>query len=237
MSASEEEPYQVSEREGSTAAPPWFVAWGLPEGRLYVVDGKPAEQWVLEFVGRFSAFQNSAENVISTYLKASCPRLGEAIARKHLSRLTDEDRWDYVKALTRDVGYQGNLVPSASGAFWRCKRLRDFVSHHTRMDLMRRWGGTSYYYEVPEAWRKPQMPDPLAPETFRDLAVECRWLEAFIDHIAYLSGVHFIGAVAHVNAEGKSEPQYLEIMEPPPLPVPANWDRAGLVRNIEGKHT
>lgn len=233
VSGTGEAPDNVRARETSTSAPPWFVAWGFPDDRVYVVDGKVAEQWVLEFVGRFSALQNVAEHLISMYLMASSPRLGKEIERKHLGRLTDQDRWDYVKALTWDVGYQGNLVPSASDAFWRCKLVRDFVSHHTGMSLLRDWDSSSYYYKVPDEWRKPQMPDPLTPETFRKLANECRWLEAFIDHIAYLSGVRFISAAARVNADGDPEPQYLEIMEPPPLPVPANWDKAGLARNKE----
>ncbi len=237
MNEHEQSQSPVGRQELLTAAPSWFVAWGLPEGSSYVIDGKPAEQWALEFLGQFSAFQGRVETVVGTYLKTSCPNLGKAISQKHLRRLTDEDRWDYVKALTRDVGYRGDLVPSASMAFWRCKRVRDFIGHHTKMTLMRRWGSASYYYEVPEAWRKPPMPDPLTPETFRDLAAECRWLEAFIDHLAYLSGVRFISAAARLNADGKPEPQYLEIMEPPLLPVPADWDGAGLARNIDNEHT
>lgn len=207
--------------------------WIYPDELVYKVGSRTSEQWVLEFIGGFSTLQKTIESFVGGFIRQSSPFIGKKIEKNHLRRLTDEERWDYVKALAREGDYQGSLMHTASNAFWRCKRIRDFVSHHPRMLLLYGEDG-NVFYDVPhKQWRYLKV-DPLTPETFRKLATECRWLEAFVRHLTYLSGFPFISAHVPINTAGEPQPQYVEVMEPPPLPVSDDWEASGLTRNIEG---
>ena len=211
--------------------------WPLQEGEVYVEAGRPAEHWVLRMTAEFSSVQLVIEHMLGSYLGRQSPALGRKITKKHLSRLTDEDRWDYVKALTADVGYTGSGLPQASDLFWRCKRVRDLVGHHPAgMDLVRSQERPDYHYSVPSDTRSGSVPDPLTPSTFRQLGAECRWLVAFLHHIGYLGGQVFISPAAKVDDEGTPRPQYIEILEPPPLPVPPDWEIEGLSRPLTKAH-
>ncbi len=197
-----------------------------------MVAARPAEHWVLEFVGAFASLQSGIELVLDLYLRRLSPKVAKQITRKHLGRLRDEDRWDYVKAMASDVGYAGSLLGPASDAFWRCKHVRDLVGHKEGgLMLVRDPATPSYYYRVP---RNPHIPDPLTPETFRLLVAEVRWLDAFVDHLGYLAGLPYALPMARVGADGSPEERWIEILEPPPLPIAPDWNKDGLFREIPG---
>lgn len=200
---------------------------------MYVEAGKPAEHWVLQMTAAFSWVQLRIESTLEIYLRRKSPALAAKIAKKHLQRLSDEDRWDYVKALAADVGYTGSLLPGASDAFWRCKRVRDLVGHNPEgMELVRSREQPDFHYRVPPDKKGGTVPDPLTPLSFRQLGAECRWLVAFLQHIGYLGGHVYVSGAAVVDDEGRPHPQYVEILEPPPLPVPPDWTIEGLSRPL-----
>lgn len=212
------------------------VWWPLQDGEIYVVAGKPAEHWVMELVGTFSGLQDSIRNLVWVYLSQTSPKLADAIDKKHLKRLSDKDRWDYVKVLAEDVGYKGDRLPSASQAFWRCKAVRDFVSHRRgQMTLVLSPDGTSYHYQSSESSSNKYLPDPLTPEVFRGLSAECRWLQALVNHLAFVGGIDFLGALFRRTPEGDLELPHLEILEPPPLPIEPDWDGSDLQRTLNNR--
>lgn len=192
------------------------IWWPLQQGEVYIEDGKPAEHWVLEMVAEFASVQTGIEAIVSAHLRRMSPGIADKITKKHLTRLSDEDRWDYLKALASDAGYEGKLLNSASDAFWRCKRLRDLVGHYpTGLVLVRSQEQPDFHYRVPREGKFKKVPDPLTPQTFRQSGADCRWLHAFIEHIGSLAGIPFIRAIAKVDPDGRPQPWYVTIEEPP----------------------
>lgn len=211
--------------------PAW--SWPLQEHETYIVDGKSAEHWMLDLIGSFASVQTGIDTVLSFHLRRLTPALAHKITKAHLEHLKDGDRWEYLKALSKDAGYSGNLVNSASDTYWQCKHVRDLVSHHeSQLLLARDPDDPTYYYRIPAKRRKPQMPTRLTPEDIRMLGTKARWLDAFIDHIGYLAGITYASPLVRVGADGEQQLTPLQILEPPPLPIPADWTNDGLLREI-----
>lgn len=208
------------------------VWWPLQEGEVYFVAGKPAEHWVLEMIGAFASLQQGIETILGVYLRRFSREVAKKITQKHFGRLSDEDRWDYVKALASDAGYKGELMHSASDAYWRCKRVRDLASHQTGLTLVRDQSSLTYHYLLPLGTQSKGIPEPLTPEQFRLLAAEARWLDALVDHIGYLAGIRYILPIARIGSDGEPQERRIEILEPPPLPISPEWDKEGLNREI-----
>lgn len=207
--------------------------WPLQDGEIYVVEGKPAEHWVVEFLGGFAALQNGIEQILGIYFQRHSPAVAKTLKKKHLRRLSDEDRWDYVKALAQDGGYVGNLMPPASESYWRCKHVRDALAHPvTKLQLGRTETIPDYHYQLSKEARKPQIPDPLTPEVIRVLTAETRWLNAFLDHISCLAGNLYDLPWARLDSGSSSTTGRTEILEPPPLPIPGDWFSEGLYRFV-----
>lgn len=208
--------------------------WFLRDDEIYPVAGRPAEHWLLELVGTFSALQSQIEFIIEFSLGRHSPKLAKKIKEKHLGRLSDGDRWDYVKALAADARYEGALLASASDAFWRCKHVRDLVGHHEgTLRLARDRHSPMYFYVVTEERRKPQIPNPLTPEEVQKIVVEIRWLDAFVDYISYLAGNRYISRSFRVGENGQPQPRWLEILEPPPIrELTLDWTKEGLHREV-----
>jgi hypothetical protein len=222
---------ETPDGQESSAAPPTYIWWPLQDGEVYLVAGKPAEHWVLDLVGAFASLQDGIELILAMYLRRFSPAVTKKITKNHLRRLKDEERWDYVKALASDVGYTGDLLQPASDAFLRCKDVRDLVAHQqSGLMLVRAPDNPTYHYSVPP---RPRTPNPLTPETFRLLAAEVRWLNAFLDHLGYLAGLRYASPMGRVGADGKSEPRWIEILEPPRLPIAPDWTNEGLFREID----
>lgn len=179
----------------------------------------------MTMLAEFSSLQEAIDGTVAQYLIGKTPELGRRIAKKHLSRLSDEDRWTYVKAFARDVGYPSSLQ-AAGDAFWRCKHVRDLVGHHQTggLELVRTHDRKGYYYRLtPKGEIKPQIPTPLTPASFRQLGAECRWLQALIFHLGYLGGLRYISSMARMNTDGQPEPIYMRILNPPALPISPEW--------------
>ncbi|WP_159096562.1 MULTISPECIES: hypothetical protein [Miniimonas] len=214
---------------------PSFYRWPLQEDEVYLVAGRPAEHWALEFMGAFAGVQNGIETLLAFYLSRFSPELSKAVAKRHFARLSDDERWTYVKAWARDAGYTGELLEDASNAFWRCKRVRDFLGHpRTALVLARDFEDATYCYQVPED-RRALLPDPLTPEALRVLGAECRWLQAFLDHIGSLAGLPYALPMARVGPDGKPETRWIEMLEPSRLPIGPDWTNEGLFREMPAR--
>jgi hypothetical protein len=179
----------------------------------------------------FASVQMGIETMVGFHLIRASPALGKAISKKHLRRLSDDERWGYLKALAKDAGYAGDQINKASDAFKRCKRVRDLVGHlPSGLQLMRRPGQVEfeYHYPIYDEVNYEGIPKPLTPQTFRQMGAECRWLHAFIDHIGFLAGQRFISPRAEIGEDGQIREVAMRVLEPPPLPVPPDWEPVDL---------
>lgn len=195
----------------------------LQEHQVYIEAGKPAEHWVLRMAAEFSAVQVAIDSVLTMHLRQRSPALGHKIARKHFRRLSDEDRWEYLKALAEDAGYSGGLLTDASEVFRRAKRVRDLVGHHPEgLELVRSQENPEYHYDTRGAEAK-DMTGPLTPLAFRQLGAECRWIVALVDHIAFIAGQTYVSPFGRADESGRPQAVYLRMLEPPALPIAADW--------------
>ena len=198
----------------------WFP---VPPGRVFVEADRPAEHWVLEFIGALSMVQDEIEFAVFRRIRSQSPRLGKTLREKYLTRINDKDRWEYVKALAADVGYEGD-TNRASDTFWACQRLRNVVAHSTQLELVREHGTSDYYYQLPPDVAAKDLPSPLTPAVFRQFAANCRWLKALIVHLESLGGEIFISPVGRERADGSVYSPRIEMLAPPPLPIPPDWN-------------
>lgn len=203
----------------------------VPDGKILLEGGKPAEYWVFLFISSFSRLQKSIESIITIRLCQHSEALGRKIARRHLSRLSDEDRWDYVKALAKDVSYTGDLA-RPSQVYWRCKRVRDFFSHSQVMpELVITSEYQSFHYY--KAKEHAGLSEQLTPNGVRLLERECAWLSHFVYYLSYMGGTKAVQGHAIENERGEVVSARLEILEPPPLPIDVDWKPDNLSRVIK----
>ena len=150
-------------------------------------------------------------------------RLGKTLREKYLTRINDKDRWEYVKALALDVGYEGD-TNRASDTFWACQRLRNVVAHSNQLQLVREHNSADYYFQLPPGVAAKDLPSPLTPAVFRQFAANCRWLNALIVHLESLGGENFVSPVGRQRADGSVYSPRIEMLAPPPLPIPPDWN-------------
>lgn len=196
----------------------WFV---LPEDHVFMEANRPAEKWALGLLGAFTRLQEVIEGTVAGCIEASNPHLSQVIYKKHLQRLTDDERWAYVKALAVDVSYVADMQP-ASDAFWGCKRVRDIVGHSYSLDLVYDTDLGSYRYQYNTAQHK-NAPDPLTPAVLRRMVTDAHWLAALVRHIGYLGGVKCIGA-GHRHPDGRVHFPWAEVPDPGPRPQDSDWE-------------
>lgn len=101
------------------------------------------------------------------------------------ARLTDDERWEYVKGLAKDVNFNAGLQ-QASDIYWSCKRTRDVVGHAPRLDLLYDPDVSLYRYVLDS--RSKGVPEPLTPATLRLLATQCEWLQRLVEHLLFRGG-------------------------------------------------
>jgi hypothetical protein len=198
-----------------------------PVGQAVMEAGFPAQHWVLQLVSDYSMLQSSIEMAVDRKLAQSAPAIAKVIRRKFLRRLTDDDRWSLVKALALDCGYTGDLG-DASNIFWKAKRVRDLFAHRSDISLVREPSSTEYFYLLFDA--PAGVPKPLTPAALRQMSADCRWLRALVDHLASLAGTKFATIVVRKPEASVGYLPRIEILPPPPLPVPPDWDPVGLAR-------
>ena len=197
----------------------------LRDGQVLLEGDRPAEHWALELMAGFTRLQFTIESQLTAYLHQHSPHVADVLEKKYISRLTDDERWLYVKAMGKDVGYQGNLQP-AGDAFWRCKRVRDVIGHSTSFQPLYDPTIQAFRYPIDRNHHKKGVPDPLTPAVLRNLAMECRWLEAVVTHLGYLGGVRSMSVGGHQHEDGTVHWPLLEIPEPGPLPTDPAWQAA-----------
>ncbi|MCW2848956.1 MAG: hypothetical protein JWR90_2930 [Marmoricola sp.] len=197
----------------------WFP---VQPGQVVVEADRPAEHWILEFIGAFSMVQDQVEFAVFMRIRSESPRLAKTLQEKYLTRINDTDRWEYVKALAKDVGYEGD-INRASDTFKACQRLRNLVAHSNQLDLVREHGTSDYFYQLPPGVTPRGVPTPLTPAVFRQFAANCRWLRALIVHLESLGGTKFVLPVGIERADGSLYSPRIEMLAPPPLPVPPDW--------------
>jgi hypothetical protein len=198
-----------------------------PVGQAVMEAGFPAQHWVLQLVSDYSMLQSSIEMAVEQKLSHSAPAMAKVISKKFLRRLTDDDRWSLVKALASDCGYTGDLG-SASNIFWKAKRVRDLFAHRSDMLLVREPSSAEYFYLLFDA--PDGIPKPLTPAVLRQLSADCRWLRALVDHLSSLAGTKFASFMVREREDGFKYLPSIEILSPPPLPVPPDWEPVGLAR-------
>lgn len=199
-----------------------------PVGHVVMEADFPAQHWVLQLIADFSVLQSSIEVAVDRKLALDTPAVAKVINKRFLRRLTDEDRWSLVKALAADSNYDGDLS-AASAIFWQSKRVRNLFAHRSDLALVREPSSPEYFYLVngdsPEG-----IPSPLTPAAVRQLSANCRWLRALVEHLASRSGVRFASFVARRRADGFMYLPSLEVLPPPPLPIPPDWEAVDLTR-------
>ncbi|MDR0960613.1 MAG: hypothetical protein LBM23_09800 [Propionibacteriaceae bacterium] len=205
--------------------------WNFPpHGEIIMEAGFPAQHWVLQLIAEFAILQNSIEMTIRKKLALETPKIAKVINKHFLSRMTDNDRWELIKALACDANYSFPLQ-SESTAFAECKRVRDLFAHRHHIDLVCEPNSSEYFYLLNGADAK-DIPSPLTPAKIRQLGANCRWLSAFVLYLASNSGVRFTPMHLTRDSGGSYYLPEIEILKPPPLPIPPDWEPTDLTREI-----
>jgi hypothetical protein len=195
---------------------------GLPAGHVVIEGGQPAQSWLLGVLGSFARLQDEVQHQLTMYIyNKSAEHVALTLERCHFSRLTDAERWGYIKSLAKDVGFTGDLN-RASDAFWRCKRVRDVIGHSESLELWFDPTIQAYTY-LSGAKRLKGVPDPLTPAVLRMIEAETRWLWSLVRHLGYLGGVTYVSVGFHRHDDGKLHAPALEIPDPGPLPTDPDW--------------
>lgn len=200
---------------------PGVAYYHLPEGQVLLEGNRPAEYWPLALVAAFARLQDSIAGAMHAYIyNMGAGHVADLLNKRHFARLTDDERWEYVKGLAKDVNFNAGLQ-QASDIYWSCKRTRDVVGHAHRLDLLYDPDLSLYRYVLD--FRSKGVPEPLTPATLRLLATQCEWLQRLVEHLLFRGGGRFLGA-GHLHDDGSVHPSFVEIPEPGPVPVHPEWD-------------
>ncbi|WP_146249152.1 MULTISPECIES: hypothetical protein [unclassified Curtobacterium] len=205
--------------------------WYHPPAGHVVMEGEfPSQHWVLQLIADFSVLQSTVELAIDQKLALSAPAVAKVISKKYLRKLPDDDRWALVKALAADTKYEGDMV-AASDVFWQAKRTRDLFAHRSDLPLVREPNSSQYFYLV--SGNIPVgLPSPLTPSDARQMSANCRWLRALVLHLASLGGARFASFLVKHGSDGRAYLPRVEVLPPPPLPVPPDWEALDLSREV-----
>jgi len=64
------------------------------------------------------------------------------------------------------------------------------------------------------------------------MSANCRWLRALVLHLASLGGAWFASFVIKQRPDGHAYLPRVEMLPPPPLPVPPDWEALDLSREV-----
>lgn len=192
--------------------------------------GFPAQHWVLQLIADFSVLQSTVETAVDQKLALGAPAVAKVISKKYLRKLPDEDRWSLVKALATDTKYGGDMA-TASNLFWQAKRTRDLFAHRSDLPLVREPNNFQYFYLL-SGTTPDGVPSPLTPAGVRQMSANCRWLRALVLHLASLGGARFASFVVKHGPDGHAYLPSVEILPPPLLPIPPDWEALDLSREI-----
>lgn len=195
----------------------------VPAGQVLLEGSRPAEHWALALVAGFASLQECIASALHTYIQIKgAGHVANLLNKRHFSRLSDDERWDYVKALAKDVGFDRD-IQEATDVFWRCKRTRDVIGHAPQLSLLYDPEIGLFRYESHGSPSKG-VPDPLTPATLRLLTTQSKWLDQFVCHLLYRGGGRFITAWGHQHEDGTVHPFRVEIPDPGPVPNQPDWD-------------
>lgn len=203
---------------------------------VMILGDKSAERWILDFLGAFSRLQSAISSTVWNVFAVRNGALAKVLYKTQLTRLSDGDRWNYVKALAKDASYPGNMQ-IASDRFWRAKHTRDLVGHSPTFEYA--FDTTTGTYGYPANWgtgRSRQVPDPLTPQSFRQLITDCNWLVCLVNHLGserganpqeWMGRAHDDGTVhlGNVRVVNPGEPPSTHVwQEPEMVPLPCAYE-------------
>lgn len=203
----------------------------IPDGQVVLEGDKTAEHWLFELLKSFSRVQGGTRTLVWQHLSVHSSSLADVLSVRYLGRLNDDDRWAYVTAIASDVGYTESLA-QPTRVFNEARAVRNFVAHAQELELFTTEGRPFWHYVVSPAWEKKGVPSNLTPRDVRRLATGCKWIEYLLQYLAYLGGAKFMSFVFARDEAGNTLPQPLELLPPPPLPVPLDWEPNELIRDL-----
>lgn len=129
----------------------------------------------------------------------------------------------YVKAIAKDVGWQGN-ISAASNAFWEIKHVRDPFGHSVSRDQIYDPAIANYRYKFDEIYDS-KVSGSLSVSRLRILISQCKWLNALFMHFLYLAEVPVISRIGAVAPGAKTPHSHrLEVPDPGEVPALSEWE-------------
>lgn len=204
----------------------WYFP--IPDGVAVFEADRTAEHWVLELLREFAGLQATIGSFLHTRFCEHSAKVADLLRKKHLARLSDDDRWSYVEALTTDVGYDDDLV-MAKEAFFRCRSVRNVFAHpQFELTLATAPGRPEPHYVFPSSLKTKSIPDPLTPGAVRQLGADCRWLTYLVTYLSWRGSTRPWMRFDPSKEDNKVE---LVLSKPPPLPVSPDWTETSLFQS------